>query len=73
MLFFGDAFCFGGEIEVGDDDDSTVFEIVALPDANISAIDFELTDNAGLTDFTLSDALADWTVQANTSTPIRSS
>ena len=55
--------------EVGDDDDSTVFEIVALPDANISAIDFELTDNAGLTDFTLSDALADWTVQANTSTP----
>ena len=55
--------------EVGDDDGTTVFEIVALPDANISAIDFELTDNAGLTDFTVSDALADWSVQANTSTP----
>ncbi len=55
--------------EVGDEADSTVFEIVALADANISAIDFELTDNAGLTDFTVSDALADWTVQANTSTP----
>jgi len=55
--------------EVGDDDGTTVFEIVALPDANISTIDFELTDNAGLTDFTVSDALADWSVQANTSTP----
>jgi Ca2+-binding RTX toxin-like protein len=55
--------------EVGDDDGTTVFEIVALPDANISAIDFELTDNAGLTDFTVSDALADWSVQANTSAP----
>tara|TARA_R110000737_G_scaffold305106_1_gene312602 strand:+ start:1278 stop:4964 length:3687 start_codon:yes stop_codon:yes gene_type:complete len=55
--------------EVGDEADSTVFEIVALANANISAIDFELTDNAGLTDFTVSDALADWTVQANTSTP----
>jgi hypothetical protein len=55
--------------EDGDDDGTTVFEIVALPDANISAIDFELTDNAGLTDFTVSDALADWSVQANTSAP----
>ena len=54
--------------KVGDDDDSTVFEIVALPDANISAIDFELADNADLTDFIVSDALADWSVQSNSST-----
>ena len=54
--------------QVGDEADSTAFEIVALANANISAIDFELTDNAGLTDFTVSDALADWSVQSNTLT-----
>ncbi|WP_282058857.1 calcium-binding protein [Lentibacter algarum] len=47
-------------------DTNTVVEIVANPTSEFSALDFDLTDYAGLTDFTLSDALSNWTVQTNT-------
>lgn len=47
-------------------DTNTVIEIVANPTSEFSALDFDLTDYAGLTDFTLSDALSNWTVQTNT-------
>jgi Ca2+-binding RTX toxin-like protein len=55
--------------EVGNSEDTTVFEIVANPVSEFSALDFDLTDYAGLTGFTLSDALSNWTSQTNTTVP----
>lgn len=55
--------------ETGTDITGTNYEIVALPTVALSAMDFELSDNAGLVNFQLSNALSGWTVQANTATP----
>ena len=51
--------------EGGGSDTNTVIEIVANPTSEFSALDFDLTDYAGLTDFTLSDVLSNWTFQTN--------
>jgi len=62
----------GGQIyvrEVGDSEDNTVFEIVASPTSEFSALDFDLTDYADLNDFVLSDALSTWTSQTNPTAP----
>ena len=62
----------GGQIyvrEVGDSEDNTVFEIVANPTSEFSALDFDLTDYAGLNDFALAGALSTWTSQTNTTVP----
>jgi hypothetical protein len=55
--------------EVGDGASETVFEIVVRPGSDLSAIDFELTDQAGLGTFELSSALTGWTAQTNMATP----
>ena len=73
VLSNDDVFAFevsGGDqlfVREGDSSDTnTVIEIVANPTSEFSALDFDLTDYAGLTDFTLSDALSNWTAQTNT-------
>jgi hypothetical protein len=51
----------------GDTASGTVFEIVVQPSTDISALDFELYDNAGLVDFQVSQTLSDWFAQTNSS------